>query len=92
VHINSGIPNHAFYLAVNGGRNRVSGITVTGVGQANIDRIAKIFYRAFVFFLTPSARFSDARAATLQAAAELYGDSSDERQQVRLAWDAVGVK
>jgi thermolysin len=92
VHINSGIPNNAFYLAVNGGRNRVSGIAVAGVGQANIDRVAKIFYRAFVFFLTPSATFSDARAATLQAASELYGDSSNERQQVRLAWDAVGVK
>ena len=24
VHINSGIPNHAFYLAVDGGTNRVS--------------------------------------------------------------------
>ncbi len=92
VHINSGIPNHAFYLAVNGGRNRVSGITVAGVGQANIDRIASIFYRAFVFFLTPSSRFSDARSATLQAASELYGESSNERQQVRLAWDAVGVR
>src|SRR5688572_20078247 len=31
VHINSGIPNQAFYLAVVGGANRVSGQTVTGV-------------------------------------------------------------
>ena len=32
VHINSGIPNHVFYLAVEGGTNRMSGITVQGVG------------------------------------------------------------
>ena len=92
VHVNSGIPNQAFYLAVNGGRNRVSGITVPGVGLSNIDHMEKIFYRAFVFFLTPSANFSDARAATVQAAIELYGASSSERQQVELAWDAVGVR
>jgi len=92
VHINSGIPNHAFYLAVHGGTNRVSGLTVAGVGDANIDRVAKIFYRAFTFFLTPTASFSDARNATLQAATELYGGSSNERQQVQLAWDAVGVR
>ena len=92
VHVNSGVPNHAFYLAVNGGQNRVSGIAVPGVGLANIDHMEKIFYRAFVFFLTPSANFSDARAATVQAAIELYGGSSNERQQLELAWDAVGVK
>lgn len=92
VHVNSGIPNHAFYLAVNGGQNRVSGIAVPGVGISNIDHIEKVFYRAFVFFLTPSANFSDARAATVQAAIELYGASSNERQQVELAWDAVGVR
>ena len=32
VHINSGIPNHAFYLAIEGGTNRTSGIRVQGVG------------------------------------------------------------
>ena len=91
VHFNSGIPNHAFYLAVAGGRNRVSGLTVQGVGLANIERMERIFYRAFVFFLTPDSRFSDARAATLAAAAELYGESSDEWLQLRQAWTAVGV-
>jgi Zn-dependent metalloprotease len=91
VHINSGIANHAFYLAVAGGINRVSGIPVNGVGLTNIGRIEQIFYRAFVFYLGPNAHFRDARAATLQAATDLYGAGSNERAQVAQAWTAVGV-
>jgi bacillolysin len=91
VHFNMTIATHAFYLAVVGGKNRVSGITVTGVGMNNIDRMEKIFYRGWVFLLTANARFSDARAATLQAASDLYGAGSNERAQVLAAWNAVGV-
>ena len=91
VHYNCTIVDHAFYLAVAGGTNRVSGVSVAGVGLANIERMEKIFYRAFVFHLGPHARFSDARAATLQAAADLFGPGSNERAQVQLAWTAVGV-
>jgi bacillolysin len=91
VHFNMTIVTHAFFLAVAGGRNRVSGNTVTGVGLSNIERMEKIFYRGWVFLLTPSARFTDARAATLQAASDLYGASSNERAQVLAAWNAVGV-
>lgn len=91
VHINSGIVNHAFYLAVVGGTNRVSGIGVQGIGLSNLERMEKIFYRAFVFMLGPRSQFRDARAATLQAAIDLYGGSSNEHAQLQLAWDAVGV-
>jgi thermolysin len=91
VHINSLIAGHAFYLAVAGGRNRVSGITVAGIGQANSERMERIFYRAFAFLLGPRSQFADARAATLQAAAELFGGSSNERAQIAQAWTAVGV-
>ena len=42
VHINSTIPSHAFYLAIEGGRNRVSGSTVQGVGAANREQIEKV--------------------------------------------------
>jgi Zn-dependent metalloprotease len=92
VHFNSTIPSHAFYLAVNGGRNRVSGITVPGIGIANIERMERIFYRAFVFLMGPRSKFADARAATLQAAADLYGSGSNERSQVEQAWTAVGIQ
>jgi Zn-dependent metalloprotease len=91
VHGNATIATHAFYLTVAGGRNLVSGITVTGVGVNNIERMERIFYRAFVFLMGPSSNFSDARAATLRAASDLYGASSNERSQVQQAWTAVGV-
>jgi bacillolysin len=91
VHINSSIVNHAFYLAIEGGRHRLSGVTVQGVGSANRDQIEKAFYRAFVFLLPASADFSTARAATIQAARDLYGANSVAAQALTQAWTAVGV-
>ena len=91
VHINSGIVNHAFYLAVQGGTNRTSGLTVQGVGIVNREQIEKAFYRAFVFMLPASATFSTARAATIQAARDLYGASSAAATAITQAWNAVGV-
>jgi len=91
VHFNLTIATHAFYLAVAGGTNRVSGITVQGVGMANIERMERVFYRAFTLLLAPNSQFSDARRATIQAATDLFGPGSGERAQVELAWNAVGV-
>ena len=91
VHINSGIPNHAFYLAIEGGTNRTSGLAVQGVGAANREQIERVFYRGFTAFLTPSSNFAQARQATLRAASELYGDSSAAFRAVGQAWTAVGV-
>ncbi len=89
VHINAGIPNHAFYLLVEGGTHRTSGITVPGLGAANRGRAERIFYRGFTSYLTRGATFADARAATIQAARDLYGEA--EAAQTALAWTAVGV-
>ena len=91
VHINSGIPTHAFYLFVEGGTNRTSGMTVDGIGLSNIENAEKIFYRAYTLYLTPSSNFSAARWATLQSATDLYGAGSNELQQLTAAWNAVGV-
>jgi len=91
VHINSGIPNHVFYLAIEGGSDRTSGLTVQGVGAANREQIEKVFYRAFVFLLPSNATFSTARAATIQAARDLYGATSAPVTAVTQAWTAVGV-
>ena len=91
VHINSSISNHAFYLAVEGGTHRLSGITVTGVGSANREQIEQVFYRAFTSMLTPNSTFAIARAATIQAARDLYGAGSAAERAVTQAWDAVGV-
>jgi thermolysin len=91
VHINSGIANNAFYLAIESGTNKTSGRAVQGVGASNREQIEKIFYRAFVYLLPSNALFSTARAATLQAARDLYGAGSAAERAVTQAWDAVGV-
>jgi thermolysin len=91
VHSNSGIANHAFYLAIEGGTNRTSGLAVQGVGSANRERIEQVFYRAFTQMLPTNATFSVARAATIQAARDLYGANSDAERAVTQAWMAVGV-
>jgi thermolysin len=91
VHINSGIPNHAFYLAIEGGTNRTSGLAVQGVGAANREQIEKVFYRGFVFLLPSNATFSTARAATIQAARDLYPTNAAVVNAVTQAWTAVGV-
>ena len=90
VHINSGIANNAYYLAIEGGTHRL-GATVQGVGGANRGQIERVFYRAFTAFLTPRATFSQARAATIQAARELYPSSPAVEAAVTQAWNAVGV-
>ena len=91
VHTNSGIANQAFYLSIEGGTNRTSGLSVQGVGGANRDQIEKVFYRAFTQLLPSNATFSVARAATIQAARDLYGTNSNAERAVTQAWTAVGV-
>jgi len=91
VHTNSGIPNHAFFLAVAGGTNRVSGLSVTGVGLANMEQMEKVFYRAFTLLMPANSTFSTARAATIQAARDLYGATGPVVNAVTQAWTAVGV-
>jgi thermolysin len=91
VHINSSIVNHAFYLAIQGGTNITSRLTVQGVGVANREQIEKAFYRAFVFMLPASATFATARSATIQAARDLYPSNAAVAAAITQAWTAVGV-
>ncbi len=76
VHINSGIPNYAFYHAA------------TSLGRSNA---AQIWYRALTVYLTRSSQFIDARIATINAAADIFGTSSNQVSEVKNAWDAVGI-
>jgi len=96
VHSNSGIPNHAYYLAVNGGKNAgcdnvgSSGhqhtadcdVTVTALGLAQAQQV---FYAGFTS-LPEFANMCDARNATVAVA------SGTARQRTSDAWAAVGVK
>jgi bacillolysin len=92
IHTNMAIATHAYYLAIEGGTNRTSGLSVQGVGTASRDQIEKVFYRAFTQLLPSNATFSVARAATLQAARDLYGAGSAAERSVTQAWTAVGVQ
>jgi thermolysin len=91
VHINSGIANHAFYLAIEGGTNRTSGLAVEGVGTANRQQIESAFYRAFTELMPSGSNFGTARAATIQAARDLHGANSPAERAITQAWTAVGV-
>jgi Zn-dependent metalloprotease len=51
----------------------------------------RIFYRAFTQLLPANARFTTARAATIQAARDLFGASHPSVTAVTQAWTAVGV-
>ena len=88
VHINSGIGNKAFYLAVAGGTHHRSGVTVTGTGASNA---ARIWYRALTVYMTSGTNFSGARTATLNAATDLFGSGSAPYNSTASAWCAVGV-
>ncbi len=89
VHGSSGIANNAFYLMVNGGKNRTSGQEVKdGIGM---DKGLKIYYRALAHYMTPNTTFAQAREACIKAATDLHGANSTEVQKVKESWSAVGV-
>ncbi len=92
VHINSGVFNYWFFLLSQGDAGTNDNgypFTVAGIG---IDKAARIAYRAQKMYLTANSQFPDARTATLQATADLFGELSNEVRQVANAWEAVGVK
>lgn len=68
VHINSGVPNRAYALMVDGGT--YNGITVTGIG---LTKAAKIQYRALTAYLTPFSQFVDAYHALNESCSDLIG-------------------
>ena len=68
VHTNSGIPNHAYALTVDGGS--YNGRTVTGIGLL---KAAKIWYRALTVYLTSGSTFLDSYNALIQSCSDLTG-------------------
>jgi Zn-dependent metalloprotease len=81
VHINSGIPNRAFYLVA------------TAIGGSAWEAPGKIWYAALRDpTLRPNASFRSFARRTLQQAARLYGSESKEHEAVAGAWDEVGVR
>jgi len=87
VHLNMTIYSHAYYLLAQGGTNKVSQKQVNGIG---IDKATKIFYSAWVYYLTPYSDFLDAANALLYSAYDLYGSGSNEYAQTVKSMEAIG--
>jgi Zn-dependent metalloprotease len=68
VHSNSGVPNHAYALMVDGGS--YNGQTIAGIG---FTKAAKIEYRALTTYLTSGSGFLDDFNALNQACTDLIG-------------------
>jgi len=78
VHINSGIPNHAFYLAA------------TAIGGKAWQKAGLVWYKALLA-LTAKSDFADAAEKTIQAAATTFGAGSVEEKAVKAGWKGVGL-
>ena len=68
VHVNSGVPNHAFALLVDGGT--YNGQTVTSIG---LTKAAHIYFRAASVYQTPTSNFVNHADALEQSANDLIG-------------------
>ena len=89
-HINAGIITYWFYLLVNGGSGTNDHGTAYSVQGIGIDKAAKIFQRMLILSFPESGYIMSANYSLL-AAHTLHGLSSNEWNQVRAAWAAVGI-
>jgi Zn-dependent metalloprotease len=103
VHYSSGVANHFFFNLANGtgatsfGTSPVCGSApaVVGIGRSKAELI---WFRAVNLYFTSNTSYvntgnpaNTARAYSLHAAADLYGNCSTEYKAVRAAWTAVNV-
>jgi Zn-dependent metalloprotease len=79
VHINSGIPNHAFYL------------TAMNLGGFAWQKAGQIWYVTLRDKLQANSNFQNCADLSFQAAGELYGAGSLEQQAVKTGWAGVGI-
>ncbi|MFB7635039.1 M4 family metallopeptidase [Streptomyces sp. NPDC056149] len=99
VHYSSGVANHFFYLLSEGsGPKDIGGVhydsptydnqPVPGIGRANAE---KIWFKALTQYMNANTDYAGARTATLQAAADLFGQGSATYNTVADTWAAVNV-
>jgi Zn-dependent metalloprotease len=91
VHTNSGIPNKAAYLIINGGTH--NGLTVTGIG---IEKAMQLYYATLTGRLSDESQLRDARNATVAQAQSyarlrLRGFTSGDVCSVINAFASVGL-
>ncbi len=78
VHINSGIPNHAFYLVA------------TKLGRYAWTKAGRIWFET-LRQLNSFSEFQEAAETTYRIARALYGSRCTEAKAVRDGWKAVGI-
>lgn len=79
VHINSGIPNRAFYL------------TAYELDGYAWEKAGRIWYEVLTNHLTSTSDFQDAANATFAVAGTMYGEGSPEQTAVKNGWEGVGI-
>jgi Zn-dependent metalloprotease len=79
VHVNSGIPNHAFYL------------TATALGGNAWEIAGKIWYETLTKKLKHDSQFQHCADATYAVAVERYGATSNAAKAVASGWAEVGL-
>jgi Zn-dependent metalloprotease len=79
VHINSGIPNHAFYLFAQ------------YLGGRAWETAGHVWYDAMQTLNNPHATFADWATQTVAAARQRFGSKSRQEMFVQRAWRLVGV-
>jgi Zn-dependent metalloprotease len=79
VHLNSGIPNHAFYLLAQ------------YLGGFAWEKAGGIWYKALQAINNPHATFNEWADHTVRVARDEYGTGSLEAQYTRRAWKLVGI-
>ena len=76
VHINSGIPNFAYYKYAT---------------RITKEKAEKVFYRALTQYMTSTSKFIDLRLNVIKAATDLYGANSTEVNDAKTSFDEVGI-
>jgi len=79
VHINSGIPNKAFYNVAQ------------ELGGYAWEKAGKIWYITLKDQLNQTSDFQAAANLTFKTAGELFGEESTEQNAVKNGWSGVGI-
>ena len=91
VHRNRGVQNKWYYLLTDGdsGTNDNGySYQLDGIG---IEKSQQIAYRTLTEYAIRESQYADIRLASLQAAADLFGENAPEVLAVDEAWKAVGL-
>jgi Zn-dependent metalloprotease len=79
VHVNSGIPNHAFYLAA------------VAIGGMTWEVLGKVWYETLTTMLSPGSQFQDFASATVTIAGKRHGIGGAVQTAILDAWAQVGI-